>query len=225
MYSLALMMTLTTSVNVPYCHRGHHGCGCYSYGGCYGGSYGCYGCYGYGGGYGCCGYGGYAYGGGGGGYDVASYPKDPDETDEEYAYCQGKAREMQAQGEPPGRIRDFRSNWLQMSHKQRKERMAKDKKGGGTGSEGSLPRPAQILVSLPADARLTIDEEKTQSGGTTRLFVSPPLRPDRSYSYTLKAQFVRDGKTVSLTKKASVSAGAETRVSFEDQPQQRVASK
>jgi uncharacterized protein (TIGR03000 family) len=71
-------------------------------------------------------------------------------------------------------------------------------------------------VTLPADATLTVDGEGTQSLGATRNFVSPPLARDRSYSYTLKAQFVRDGKTVSVTKKATVVPGEETQVTFDD---------
>ncbi len=68
MYSLVLMVAMTSAPEAPNCG---HACGCYGggyggcYGSCYGGGYGgCYGCGGcYGGGYGA-GYGG-GYGGGG----------------------------------------------------------------------------------------------------------------------------------------------------------------
>jgi uncharacterized protein (TIGR03000 family) len=255
-YSVVLMITLTTGANTPDCHRGHghgsscgcrggYGGGCYG-GGCYGGGGyggGCYGgggygggCYGgYGGGYGGCfgGYGGgFGYGGCFGGYGggyvsggvggvnyATANPKGADETDEEYAFCQKKATEMPAQEYPA-----YRSNWLRKTHAERKKEM--EKKDGGSGSgTSSLRLPAQIVVTLPADARLTIDDGVTQSVGTRRLFTSPPLALDRSYSYTLKAEFVRDGKTVSVTKKAAVTPGAETQVSFDDVPQRSVASR
>jgi uncharacterized protein (TIGR03000 family) len=232
-YSVVLMITLTTGANGPDCHRGHghrSSCGCHGGygGGCYGGyGGGCYGgygggCYGgYGGGYGGCfgGYGGgFVYGGVGGANYAATSPKGADETDEEYAFCQKKATEMPAQDYPA-----YRSNWLRKTHAERKKEM--EKKDGSSGGTSSLRLPAQIVVTLPADARLTIDDGVTQSVGTRRLFTSPPLAPDRSYSYTLKAEFVRDGKTVSVTKKAAVTPGGETLVSFDDVPQRSVASR
>jgi uncharacterized protein (TIGR03000 family) len=256
-YSVALMIALTTGADAPDCHRGHrgHGCsgGCYGgYGGCYGGGGygGCYGGGGYGGCYGgyasggCCGYGGgYAsggcYGGYGGGYVsgvpytsanfAQSYPQAQGETPEEYEYCKKKVAEL-----PPEAGPGFRSGWLRMTNAERKKMMDKEPKkdgmdkekkdGSGSGSS-SLQLPAQIVVTLPADARLTIDDGATQSVGTTRVFRSPPLPQDHPYSYTLKAEFVRDGKTVSVTKTAAVSAGKETLVSFDDISQRSVASK
>jgi len=228
------MIALTTGADAPDCHRGHRSNGCY--GGCYGGSGGCYG--GYGGSGGC--YGGYGgcYGGYGGGYVsggaytpanfAASYPQAQGETTEEYDYCKKKVAEL-----PPEAGPGFRSGWLRMTNAERKKMMDKEKKDGmdkekkdGSGSgTSSLQLPAQIVVTLPADARLTIDDGATQSVGTTRVFRSPPLPQDHSYSYTLKAEFVRDGKTVSVTKTAAVSPGKDTLVSFDEIPQRSVASK
>ena len=71
MYTVVLMMALTTSGETPDCHRrnschggGYGACygGGYYGGGCYGGRYGGGGCYG-GGYYGGCYGGGYGYGG------------------------------------------------------------------------------------------------------------------------------------------------------------------
>jgi uncharacterized protein (TIGR03000 family) len=48
--------------------------------------------------------------------------------------------------------------------------------------------PATIMVSLPADAKLTINDSPTTSTSATRTFVSPPLERGSSYIYTLRAE-------------------------------------
>ena len=50
----------------------------------------------------------------------------------------------------------------------------------------------------------------TSSTSALRTFVTPPLDPAKAYSYTLKAEAVRDGRTVSTTKEITVRAGQET---------------
>ena len=44
------------------------------------------------------------------------------------------------------------------------------------------------------------------------MFVSPSLNPGRDYHYTLKAEWMRDGKPVVVSKEIAVRAGEETRV-------------
>jgi uncharacterized protein (TIGR03000 family) len=75
--------------------------------------------------------------------------------------------------------------------------------------------PATIVVTVPADARLTIDGEATTSTSTRRVFVSPALEAGRDYHYTLKAEFVKDGKPVTVSKEIAVQAGNETRVTLD----------
>jgi uncharacterized protein (TIGR03000 family) len=84
-----------------------------------------------------------------------------------------------------------------------------------TGTETMGPAPATIVVSLPAEAKLTVDGAATKSVSATRVFASPALQPGQEYYYTLKAEIVRDGKTVPAVKRIAVRAGEESRVSFE----------
>jgi uncharacterized protein (TIGR03000 family) len=86
--------------------------------------------------------------------------------------------------------------------------------GGGTDKEVSVPAPAVITVSLPADATLMIDDTMTRSTSANRTFVSPTLAPGQDYHYTLKAEIVRDGRTMSASEMVTVRAGEETRVSL-----------
>jgi len=74
--------------------------------------------------------------------------------------------------------------------------------------------PATIVVSLPANARLTIDGNATASTSATRTFVSPTLQFGRTYTYTLRAEVVTDGQTVAQEQTINVRAGEETRVPF-----------
>jgi uncharacterized protein (TIGR03000 family) len=185
--------------------RSCHGCnggGCYGggcsgyYGSCagsYGGGYGCTGGgYGgcYGGGYGCAG-GGYAgggYGCAGGGYIGGGYG------------CPGGAGGViitpAAPAAAPGKA---------------PEAAPKPKTDG----KASVAAPATIIVSLPADATLTIDGAATRSTSATRVFASPVLEPGKEYFYTLKADLVQEDKTMSTTKKVFVRAGDETPVTLD----------
>jgi uncharacterized protein (TIGR03000 family) len=93
----------------------------------------------------------------------------------------------------------------------------------GTSSERlAMPQPrspgeaaATIAVSLPADARLTIGGEKTQSTSGDRTFVSPPLQPGKTYYYSLNAEMDRDGKTVTASQNVEVRAGETSRVTLQ----------
>jgi uncharacterized protein (TIGR03000 family) len=90
---------------------------------------------------------------------------------------------------------------------------------GGTKKEekkGTMgPAPATIIVTLPADARLTIDGETTTSTSSPRVFVSPNLDPEREFQYTLKAEWMADGRNLVVTKKITVTAGRETAVTMQ----------
>ena len=55
---------------------------------------------------------------------------------------------------------------------------------------------ARIVVSLPADAQLTIDGEQTPTVAGVRVYATPVLEPGFSYSYTVRAVVVRDGEVV-----------------------------
>jgi uncharacterized protein (TIGR03000 family) len=79
----------------------------------------------------------------------------------------------------------------------------------------STEASATIVVSLPEDARLTIDGEATTSTSDRRTFVSPSLAVGKDFHYTLKAKVVRDGQPVTLEKTVTVRAGEETRVTLD----------
>jgi uncharacterized protein (TIGR03000 family) len=85
---------------------------------------------------------------------------------------------------------------------------------------GECPAPAVLVVHLPADAKLTIDGEPTCSTGSRRVFVSPPLAPDRVLYYTLKAVRGAGGRRQSVTRQVAVVAGRTAVVHLDFAPAQ-----
>ncbi len=73
---------------------------------------------------------------------------------------------------------------------------------------------AVIVVSLPANAKLTIDGEATTSTSQQRVFTSPALPAGKDFHYTLQAEVVVDGKPVTVSKTVAVRAGEQSRVTL-----------
>jgi uncharacterized protein (TIGR03000 family) len=241
MFTAVLMVAMTTTEATPdFGRRGRGGgcCGCYGggyvsacyggYGGCYGGYGGCYGggCYGggcYGGGYayGC--YGGYGggYGRGyGSGYGMMNYGYGGG-----YGGGYGRGYGMMNYGYGGGY---YGPGTYRMPGTGDRERFNPADTGGGGnkgGDEGNnndqyqqevqKPAKAKIIVRLPADAKLTIDDQPTKSTRARRVFSSPALQPGRTYYYNLAATIVREGRPVITRQRVRVRPGEVTRVSFD----------
>jgi uncharacterized protein (TIGR03000 family) len=206
MYSVVLMAALTTGGHVADFGRGggrcsdcNGGCSCScSYGGCwgcsgcwgrgYGGRRGCSGCYGgcygcYGGGRGGCSGGSYGcYGG----YGCGSYAYGTSNpTARTYSY--GSAPVTYDTARAPAATTDRPARLI-------------------------VHLPARLIVHLPADARLTVNNTPSTQTSSRRIFNSPPLEPGWRYSYTLKAEVLRDGQRLTTTQQVTVQPGRETDV-------------
>ena len=192
MYSLVLMAALSGSASAPAtwgCHGCHgcYSCGCYSYScGCY--SYGCGGCWSS---CGCYSYRGcYSCGGCWSPYAGC------------YSYgCCGsgvivKPMPAGGVGAPPA--------GGPMPPPVKKEDEA-----------NSRTAPAYLVVNLPAEAKLTIDNAATSTTTASRRFVSPALERGKDFIYNLKAEMMRDGTAVTTTKQVTVRAGETTQVTLE----------
>jgi len=68
-------------------------------------------------------------------------------------------------------------------------------------------REARLIVHIPPQASLTIEDYPTQSRSDTRVFTTPPLEPGKTYTYTLRGELNRDGRFVHVTKNVEVKAG------------------
>jgi uncharacterized protein (TIGR03000 family) len=86
------------------------------------------------------------------------------------------------------------------------------KKEGG--KESSLPKKARLIVELPQDAKLFIDDQLMKTGAAKRSFNTPALEPGNQYYYIVRAEVVIDGKTYQETKRVLIRAGEEVRTDF-----------
>ena len=224
MYSLVMMAALSTGTNAPahWFSHGCHGCaGCFGCNGCYGSCSGCYGschgcwgschgcwsislgcrggcngCYGsYAGCYGCYGscygcYGAGCYGGAGYGSPGHGSP----------GYGGDRAWGTAPGAMPPAM--DMRPA----------EPLPRPEKKSDTKPFGT-PQ-ARLIVELPADAKLYVDDRLMKTMSARREFHTPSLIPGQTYYYILRAEVERDGQKHMQTKQILVRAGEEVRTSF-----------
>jgi len=181
-------------------HMGGYGDYGRGYGG-YGRGYGGYG-YGYGRGYGLYGYGGYGlYGGGLGywpyGYNYAPY-YDTYASSPDYYYA------PDYYAAPIANYDTYSPTIV-------------------TPAPYAVPADtnsqATLHVLLPdATARVFFDDSLTQQTGPNREFVTPPLTPDKSYVYTIRATWMENGHEVNRSQDVKVQAGRDTTVDFRAPP-------
>jgi len=77
-----------------------------------------------------------------------------------------------------------------------------------SGAQQQMPQDsnaAMIEVRMPADAELLVDGKRTQQTGPTRLFVTPPLTPGKTFTYELTVK--RTGDAVGQTREVQVQPG------------------
>jgi uncharacterized protein (TIGR03000 family) len=204
MYSMVLMAALTTGSAAPDCHRCYSVCACACYGVCWGG-WGCHGCYG---GWGCHGcYGGYSWSSCYGCYGSWA--------------CHGCYGPYGCWGY--GCYSAWGCHGCYGGVYVAPSAPAVTPPAGGS---PELPPPrktppkskestrANLIVQLPADAKLFVDGQLTRTTSKTRYFVTPPLQPGQIYFYDLRAEVVRDGQTVSLSRRVIVRPGESVTTSF-----------
>jgi len=74
--------------------------------------------------------------------------------------------------------------------------------------------PAKLVVEVPADAKLYVDDQLMKTMSARRVFNTPTLDKGQTYYYILRAEMAIDGKTVSETKRVLVRAGEEVKANF-----------
>jgi uncharacterized protein (TIGR03000 family) len=210
MYSVVLMAALTTGGSAPdgWCHHSHGYSGISSTcTGCYGGSYygapygpGWGGCSGYGscgGSWGC--YGG-SWGGGGGWGNAIDYNCFGCHG------CYGCYGGFGCTGFNPYGPNPATPEIIPAPKPD-------DKKKDGSNSSVA-PNRAKVIVQLPAGAKLFVDDQPIKTSADNQAFNTPQLERGQTYYYEVRAEAIRDGKTVVETKRVLVRAGQEVSVAF-----------
>jgi uncharacterized protein (TIGR03000 family) len=84
-------------------------------------------------------------------------------------------------------------------------------------STSSPPDRALVVIRLPADARLYLDDQPTRAErSSVRSFQTPALEPGVTYYYSFRMEVVRDGERITRSRRVSFRAGQEVQVTFRD---------
>jgi len=92
------------------------------------------------------------------------------------------------------------------------------------GDQTSLLRSATLTVNVPADASVFVNGAKTKSVGSERTYVSRGLQSGFDYTYEIRAEVQRNGKTIDETKVVSLRAGQNSQLTFDLKAQASVAT-
>ena len=92
--------------------------------------------------------------------------------------------------------------------KKKGDKDKKDKKKDKDDDDDDVSAAAAgVVVDVADGATLYVDGQRVPLTGATQSFNTPTLEPGKDYYYTMKAIAVRDGKTVTQTKRITVRAG------------------
>jgi len=90
---------------------------------------------------------------------------------------------------------------------------------------GIAPAPGQsttnmrvdglLAVNVPEDAKIYVNGQATTSTGSSRQYVSRDLQSGFNYTYEVRAEVVRDGRTVEQVKKIDLRAGETANLAFD----------
>ena len=72
-----------------------------------------------------------------------------------------------------------------------------------------------LSVNVPQDAKVFVNGQATTSTGENRQYVSRDLNTGFNYTYEVRAELVRDGRTVEQVKKIDVRAGETANLAFD----------
>jgi uncharacterized protein (TIGR03000 family) len=91
---------------------------------------------------------------------------------------------------------------------------SKDKGRNDDDEEVAATSPARVIVKLPAQARLWVDQVPCPLEGTVRAFDTPELQPGQRYFYTLRMEVERNGQRVQESRRVPFVAGQRVEVDF-----------
>src|SRR5262245_59922997 len=83
------------------------------------------------------------------------------------------------------------------------------------GSTTSMRADGLLSVNVPEDAKIFVNGQATSSTGDARQYVSRDLASGYNYTYEVRAEVVRDGRTVEQVKKVDLRAGETAKVAFD----------
>jgi len=89
--------------------------------------------------------------------------------------------------------------------------------GAKPGQQTTDPYRARLIVELPEDAKLFVDDRPVQTANqTVRTFTTPQLDPSQEYFYILRGEVVRNGQKMEETQRVTIRAGSQIKVNFRE---------
>ncbi|MHB1038042.1 MAG: TIGR03000 domain-containing protein [Pirellulales bacterium] len=85
----------------------------------------------------------------------------------------------------------------------------------GKTSSNAVRTSGLLSVQVPEDAKIFINGLPTASTGIQRRYLSRNMEPGSRYTFEVRAEMVRDGKTLTETKVARLEAGQRAKMAFE----------
>ncbi|MFN4258166.1 MAG: TIGR03000 domain-containing protein [Gemmataceae bacterium] len=73
---------------------------------------------------------------------------------------------------------------------------------------------ARLIINVPEDAKLYIDDHEMKTPAGQRVFRTPQLEAGQTYYYIVRAEVERDGQTISDSKRVLVRAGETVTTAF-----------
>jgi uncharacterized protein (TIGR03000 family) len=96
------------------------------------------------------------------------------------------------------------------------EELDKPKTNKNRDKETMVPAAAKLLVELPTNAKLFIDDRPVKAAAGEQTFDIPALEPGKVYFYELRIEMMRDGQPFTQTRRILVRAGQVARADFKD---------
>ncbi|MBN1854613.1 MAG: TIGR03000 domain-containing protein [Pirellulales bacterium] len=95
---------------------------------------------------------------------------------------------------------------------------------------GPAPAPgedaATLQLEVPANSRVYVNDTLTKHPGTIRRYVSRGLRPENSYTYNIRVEYLRDNLPVQETRTVRMTAGDHAALTFgQAVTQERIVAK
>ncbi len=89
-----------------------------------------------------------------------------------------------------------------------------DLKDKGEVIQTGMGQRARMIINLPTDAKLFIDDKLTRSTSERRSFSTPQLNQGDTYYYELRVELVRNGEPITQTRKVTLKAGDVIKADF-----------
>lgn len=96
------------------------------------------------------------------------------------------------------------------------EELDKPKTSKNRDKETMIPKSAKLLVELPANAKLFVDDRPVPAAAGVLTLDTPALEPGTIYFYMVRIEVMRDGQPLSQTRRILVRAGQVARADFKD---------